>query len=208
MAYSNRVMQPQISDLTTFARIRNAALEGFARDGVTATSIRDVAKAAGVSAGLVQHHFPTKATLTEAVNDHVISIAETAFANVPAARSTIDASDELGSRVTALIREHPDALRYVARASSEADPGALELFDTFVSIAEQQWEQLAKDDLLRADADRKWTALNTVMFNLAPLLFQTALDRHLPHPFESPEGLQRWQNAGTELFRHGVYQPD
>ncbi|HTA13857.1 MAG TPA: TetR/AcrR family transcriptional regulator [Solirubrobacteraceae bacterium] len=201
-------MHPSTSDLTTFARIRNAALEGFARDGVSATSIRNVAKAAGVSPGLVQHHFPTKAALSEAVNDHVVSIAVAAFADVPTARSTVDASTELGRRVTALIREHPDALRYVARASSEADPGALELFDTFMSIAEKQWEQLAADGLLRADIDQQWTALNTIIFNLAPLLFQPALDRHLPHPFSSPQGLERWQNAGTKLFQHGIYKPD
>jgi TetR/AcrR family transcriptional regulator, regulator of cefoperazone and chloramphenicol sensitivity len=201
-------MHAPTSDLTTFARIRNAALEGFARDGVSATSIRDVAKTAGVSPGLVQHHFPTKAVLSEAVNDHVVSIAVAAFADVPTAHSTMDASTELGRRVTALIREHPDALRYVARASSEADPGALELFDTFVSIAEKQWDQLATDGLLRPDNDRQWTALNTIIINLAPLLFQTALDRHLPHPFSSPQGLERWQNASTNLFRHGIYQPD
>jgi hypothetical protein len=40
------------SDLTGLARIRNAALEGFARDGAAGTSLRDVAKAAGVSPGL------------------------------------------------------------------------------------------------------------------------------------------------------------
>jgi AcrR family transcriptional regulator len=201
-------MSAPTSDLTTFARIRNAALEGFARDGVAATSIRDVAKMAGVSPGLVQHHFPNKAALAETVNDHVISMAVAAFADVPTARSTVDASDELGRRVTTLIHEHPDALRYVARACSEADPGALKLFDTFVSIAEKQWKRLAKDDLLRADTDQQWTALNTIIFNLAPLLFQTALDRHLPDPFLSPQGLERWQAAGTKLFRHGIYQPE
>jgi AcrR family transcriptional regulator len=196
------------SDLTTLARIRNAALQGFARDGVPATSIRDVAKAAGVSPGLVQHHFPTKAELTGAVNDYVASIALAAFADVPLTSCAADAAQELGRRVSTLIGEHPDALSYVARASIEEDPGALDLFDTFVNIAEKQWKQLAKDGLLRSDTDQQWTALNTVLFNLAPLLFKAALDRHLPSPFLSPQGLERWQAAGTKLFRHGIYQSD
>jgi AcrR family transcriptional regulator len=208
MAYSTCVMHAPASDLTTFARIRNAALEGFARDGVAATSIRDVAKAAGVSPGLVQHHFSTKAALAEAVNDHVASIAVAAFEDVPVASSAADASEELGRRVAALIHDHPDALLYVARATTEGDPGALNLFDIFVSIAERQWEQLARDGLLRADTDWQWIALNTVVFNLGPLLFQAALDRHLPDSFFSPEGLERWQTAGTKLFRHGVYQAE
>ncbi len=196
------------SDLTTVARIRNAALEGFATNGVAATSIRDVAKAAGVSPGLVQHHFPTKAALAQAVNDYVAAIAVAAFVDVPAASSARDASEELGRRVAALVHEHPNALLYVARASIEGDPGALDLFDTFVSIAEQQWQQLAKDGLLRADMDPQWTALNTILVNLSPLLFGAALNRHLPHPFLSPEGLERWQTAATKLFRHGVYAAD
>jgi AcrR family transcriptional regulator len=196
------------SDLTTFARIRNAALEGFARDGLSATSIRDVAKAAGVSPGLVQHHFPTKSALAESVNEHVAAIAAAAFQDVPIARSPTDASEELGRRVTRLIAEHPNALLYLARATTETDQGALELFDTFVDIAERQWEQLARDGLLRSDTDQRWTALNTIVFNLGTLLFQAALDRHLPQPLLSTKGLERWQIAATKLFRHGVYQAE
>lgn len=77
-----------------------------------------------------------------------------------------------------------------------------------MSIAEQQWRQLTKDGLLRADIDPQWTVLNTIVVNLGPLLFQAALDRHLPHPFSSPEGLDRWQTAATKLFRHGVYRAE
>jgi AcrR family transcriptional regulator len=193
------------SDLTPAARIRNAALKGFARDGVASTSIRDVANAAGVSSGTVQHHFATKAALAEAVNTYVLSIVEAAFEDVPAPESAPAAANELGRRVTALVADYPDALRYVARASIEENPGALGLFDTFVSIAGRQWEDLATAGLLRPDIDRQWTTLSTVLYNLAPLLFQAAVDRHLPQPFASPEGLTRWQAAGTQLFSHGVY---
>lgn len=208
MAYPTCVVHVLSSDLTTAARIRNAALEGFARSGVAATSIRDVARATGVSPGLVQHHFPTKGALAEAVNNYVASIAVAAFEDVPVASSAADASSELGRRITALIHDHPDALLYVARASIEEDPGALDLFDTLVSIAGKQWEQLARDGLLRTDIDMQWTVLHTIVFNLGSLLFQSALDRHLPDVFSSPDGLTRWQTAGTELFRHGVYRAE
>ena len=67
------------ADLNTYARIRNAALEGFAANGVASTSIRDVAAAAGVSPGLVQHHFGTKAGLRDAVNDFVVAGALDTF---------------------------------------------------------------------------------------------------------------------------------
>jgi TetR/AcrR family transcriptional regulator, regulator of cefoperazone and chloramphenicol sensitivity len=99
-----------VSDLTGLARIRNAALESFARDGVAATSIRDVAKKAGVSPGLVQHYFSTKAALVEAVNGHVVAIATDAFSDLSASSSPVEAQQELGDRVTAFVREHPTAV--------------------------------------------------------------------------------------------------
>jgi AcrR family transcriptional regulator len=60
------------SDLTAPARIRNAALRLFAENGVDGTSIRDIAGAAGVSPGLVQHHFKTKDAVRDAVNGYVL----------------------------------------------------------------------------------------------------------------------------------------
>ncbi len=54
-------------------RIRNAALKSFAARGAAATSLRAVAADAGVSLGLVQHHFATKAGLIKAVDDYVLA---------------------------------------------------------------------------------------------------------------------------------------
>ena len=76
-------MSTRTSDLTAYARIRDASLELFADRGVPATSIRDIAAAAGVSGGLVQHHFGTKAGLRDAINDHVVAIAADAFSDLP-----------------------------------------------------------------------------------------------------------------------------
>src|SRR5580658_207736 len=118
MGYSRRPMHDLASDLTTCARVRNAALDGFARDGVASTSIRDIAKVAEVSPGLVQHHFPSKAALVAAVNDYVIEIATDAFSQPFDSDSNTDIQQQLGDRVTALVREHPTALRYVARSAA------------------------------------------------------------------------------------------
>ncbi|MEE9208885.1 MAG: TetR family transcriptional regulator, partial [Kiloniellales bacterium] len=44
----------------TRERIERAALKLFATKGVAATSIRDIAKAAGVSLGAMYNHYPSK----------------------------------------------------------------------------------------------------------------------------------------------------
>src|SRR5204862_374092 len=76
-------IRPVSDDLTSYARIRNAALELFASRGVAGTSIRDVARAAGVSPGLVQHHFGTKAGLQQAVDECVVADAVSTITDLP-----------------------------------------------------------------------------------------------------------------------------
>ena len=194
------------SDLTGLARIRNAALEGFARDGVAATSIRDVAKRAGVSPGLVQHHFPTKAALVDAVTEHVVALATEAFSDLSENGSPMQAQQELGDRVTAFVAEHPTAVLYVARSAADGEQAALEIFDAFVAIAREQWRRLDDRGLLRADVDLEWTALHAVVHVLGTLLLKDAIDRHLPAPFFTPAQLERWNAASNALFREGTYR--
>jgi AcrR family transcriptional regulator len=199
-------MEAPASDLTGLARIRNAALEGFARDGVPATSIRDVAKRAGVSPGLVQHYFPSKTALVDAVNAHVLELAADAFTDVSESTTPIEAQQELGDRVTAFVAEHPTALLYVARSTADRDDAALGIFDAFVAIAGAQWQRLADNDLLRPDTDLTWTALHAVVMILGTILLRDAIERHLPEPFFTPAQLDRWNAASNALFREGTYR--
>ena len=202
MPYSRMAVRE--SDLTSAARIRNAALEGFAREGVAATSIRDVAEAAGVSAGLVQHHFPTKAALRDAVNEYVLSLAREEFEQLDP--DPADAFEEVGDRITEFVRDHPLAFEYVARGVAEGDEAALGIFDTFVGIADAVLGRLADKGLLDPGLDLRWAALNVVVLNLGTVLFRQAVDRHLPEAFASEDGLQRWNRADTALFKGGFYR--
>ncbi|WP_448073143.1 TetR family transcriptional regulator [Georgenia yuyongxinii] len=60
------------ADLTARARIRDAAIRRFAADGMN-VSLRGVAADAGVSAGLILHHFGSRAGLRAACDDHVLA---------------------------------------------------------------------------------------------------------------------------------------
>jgi AcrR family transcriptional regulator len=57
-------------DLTTTARIRDAAIAQFGEHGFT-IGVRAIASAAGVSAGLVIHHFGSKDGLRKVCDDHI-----------------------------------------------------------------------------------------------------------------------------------------
>jgi AcrR family transcriptional regulator len=60
------------SDLTARARIRDAAINRFAVEGFGA-SVRSIASDAGVSAGLVMHHFGSKDKLRAECDAHLLA---------------------------------------------------------------------------------------------------------------------------------------
>jgi AcrR family transcriptional regulator len=195
------------SDLTASARIRNAALEGFARDGVAATTIRDVAKAAGVSPGLVQHHFKTKADLEQAVNEHVLQIAVEASEGVEEA--TAEAGTEelflaMGERITELVRDHRSALLYVIRSAASGEKAGLDIFDALLTLVNSHVDRLAEEGLLRDHVDRLWLGLQVVILDLGAVLLEPAINRHLPKPLLEADQLDRWRRANTELLRQGL----
>ncbi|GAS98388.1 transcriptional regulator [Mycolicibacterium canariasense] len=60
-------------DLTAVARIRDAAIEQFGQHGF-GTSVRAIAAAAGVSPGLVIHHFGSKDKLRRACDEYIAEL--------------------------------------------------------------------------------------------------------------------------------------
>ncbi|RSM38526.1 TetR/AcrR family transcriptional regulator [Amycolatopsis balhimycina DSM 5908] len=58
-------------DFTARARIRDAAIRLFTERGMEKTSILDIAKEAGVSGGLIRHHFGSKDGLREVCDAYV-----------------------------------------------------------------------------------------------------------------------------------------
>lgn len=192
------------SDLTPSARIRNAALDLFATRGVARTTIRDVAGAAGVSPGLVQHHFGTKAGLRDAVNQYVVAVATEALGELPDPRTVANPFRDLADRITAVAGEHPMALLHVARSVSDGDEAGVELFGSFVAIARAQLAQLQKARAIDRRHDLDWAALHLVVFNLGTLLFRPAVERALGEPFLTDVAIRRWNDASTELMVDGL----
>jgi AcrR family transcriptional regulator len=189
---------------STYERIRAAALEGFARKGARATSIRDVAAAAGVSPGLVQHYFSSKAALRAAVDEHVTEVARAALA---VREVDGDVVEDIAQRLTALVAEHSLALLYVARGVAERDEAAMAIFDTLTKLCREQLSEFGRRGLLRADLDLEWAALHTVLINLGTVILEPGLSRQLGRPFHTKRQVDRWKRATTALFVAGELRP-
>ncbi|MFA5608227.1 MAG: helix-turn-helix domain-containing protein [Leucobacter sp.] len=119
-------------DLTARARIRDAALIQFAERGVKAATIKSIAEQAGVSPGLVQHHFGTKDNLRKACDDRVIEVF---LRRTTQGVATGDiATPEF---IAALYEATPPLTSYLARAAVEGGPPAAAILDEFTAGAEE-----------------------------------------------------------------------
>src|SRR5438874_13631853 len=107
------------SDLTTKARIREAAMKLFGADGVAASSLRAVARAAGVSPGLIVHHFGSKEGLIRAVDEAVVARINLALSEVPLDGSAAELIAQRTEIVAALLRSQPALWAYPGRPLSE-----------------------------------------------------------------------------------------
>lgn len=189
-------------------RIRAAAMRCFAENGTSGTTLRGVAAAAGVSLGLVQHHFATKAGLIEAVDEDVVRLVITPFAQ-PIPDDAEDSIAEIGQRVTQIFTEQPDVAAYIGRALVDGSPLGATIFDTLFALGQARWQQRADRGETRPDIDLTWAPLNGIVLALGVVSLRTHINRHLPEPFTTPAQLQRWQAAVDSLLREGLFRrPD
>lgn len=133
--------RPQ-EDLTARARIRDAAMAQFAERGFKDTTMKSIAQAAGVSTGLVQHHFGTKDGLRQACDD----------AGVEAIQRRMDLMDHIDSAVASpnfasvLYESSPLLVRYLIRLLIEGSPVAASLFDE-MAVGTERFLSESRPDL-------------------------------------------------------------
>ncbi|MFG1932357.1 TetR/AcrR family transcriptional regulator [Mycobacterium sp. NPDC048908] len=186
-------------------RIRSAALKSFAAHGTAATSLRTVADAAGVSVGLVQHHFTNKAGLIQAVDDYVMAIV-VATISQPIPPPPADSVAEMSSRVTTIMAEYPEIADYVGRALLDGSPLGTAIFDTLTAFGIARWNQRSERGEMRPEIDVTWGALNSLVLALGSLILRKHVERQLPEPLTAPNQLARWERSVNMLLRDGLFR--
>lgn len=191
--------QRAFEDLTARARIRDAALRLFAERGVDAATVRDIAKAAGVSGGLVRHHFGSKDGLRAACDsyalDQLMRIKEQAVLE-----------GQLGSPGF-LAAAHPTILvtvRYFARSLVDGSPAAESMFDRMVELAEM-W--LAQHQPAEPADPRGYAALLVAM-EIGLLAMHDQLSRALGADIFSPVGNLRLASARVDFYSRPLLSPE
>ena len=186
-------------DLTARARIRDAALRLFAERGLDGTTIRDIAKAAGVSGGLIRHHFGSKDDLRAACDsyalDQIMRIKE---------QAVIDG--QLGNPAF-MSAAHPTVLltyRYLARSLLDGSPAAEAMFDEMVELCEA-W--LARHNPGQMADPRGFSAVLVAMQS-GLLMMHGQLSRWLGADIFTAEGHLRLTAAMIDFYSQPLLSPE
>lgn len=186
---------PDPSDLTGRARIRNAALRQFSERGFAATTMRDVATAAGVSSALVQHHFGTKGGLREACDTYALA-AYIDIAKRGVTRGELPDGHHIGQDASWLVR-------YLALALVEDSPAATAIFEALVTATE---DHLRTREGGTTDLHAQAVVLTAMRLGI------TVLHRHVGHALNtdvfSEEGVARVSLASLDLLAPGLVDTD
>ncbi|MGM1017174.1 MAG: TetR family transcriptional regulator [Actinomycetota bacterium] len=198
-------MRSTTDDLTTRARIRDAAIECFGERGFAGASLREIARVANVSPALIVHHFGGKDGLREACDDFVVTsfLGEKdaiAGAGASAAAMMRAAMDEHGTR--------SPRLEYMARMLVEDSTVADHLFQAFLTGTRQMIEDQIEAGVMRPQTDLEATAIYLTLYGLGPIVLHHQIARAFGESRLTTPVLERSTIPVLEMFTHGLYTDD
>ncbi|MGQ7295922.1 TetR family transcriptional regulator [Quadrisphaera sp. KR29] len=188
-------------DLTARARIRDAAVARFGREGF-GVGLRVIAEDAGVSAGLVVHHFGSKDGLRAACDEHVLAAVRASKERAVTATGVHDVLLQLAS-----ADEHAPLVAYALRSLQAGGQLARDFVDRFVEDAEAWIAKGVAAGTLRPSRDEAARARYLVVQGLGALVLDMAL--HPPaDPTDVVAALHGYRSRSAlpalELFTHGL----
>ncbi|GAA2181254.1 TetR/AcrR family transcriptional regulator [Brooklawnia cerclae] len=195
-------MSSNPADLLPQARIRIAALELFGRQGFDRTTIRQVASRAGVSPGLVIHHFGSKDGLREACDTYVMEL-------VGQEREFFFTIGAPTPRMRTYLDTHPEMLRvfdYLVQALREGGEVAGHVFAKLCDLTDDLMAQAEALGFAHLPDDREATIALLVSMSVGFLLVADQFAERLgATSFEEPDVVQRYAAVASDLFTHGVF---
>lgn len=194
-------MRSAPEDRTAPARIRDAALALFGDQGVDATSVRAIAARAGVSAGLVIHHYGSKDALRQACDEFIVG-------EIMGRNADMLADPDLSATMQRWIADldtYRPSLTYLARMISGGTEHGAALFDGLVTRTESLLREGIARGAMNSTSDLRVTAVVVAAHGLVPLLLEQHIGRALGEPGLTLDLVRRLTLPTLELYTHGLY---
>ena len=176
------------ADLTAKARIRQVALELFALNGADATSMRAISSRAGVTVGLITHHFGTKAGLIQAVEDDILSGIQHAIAYKETDANVDGVVRALDQRLMDHVEENPLVVAYLRRMMLiETNGEGTDITERFTHMALDQIEDLRHRGIASTSREAEDQVMQVMLVQLGQVLLQPFLQHIAGHLDRDPE---------------------
>ncbi|MET8427480.1 TetR/AcrR family transcriptional regulator [Nocardia sp. NPDC059246] len=163
-------------DLTAKARIRNAAMDLFAQYGDSRVSLRAVAAEAGVTLGLVQHHFKTKDGLRDAVDKLVVDYFAQTVASIPPTGTHAEVASARDEAVRRMLHDNPAVVNYIRRSLLEPSETRIHLLDALVDLTRSEVAGLREAGLASTDKPESAQIVAVLIRQFGELLLAPMLD--------------------------------
>jgi AcrR family transcriptional regulator len=197
-------------DLTARAKIRDAAFELIAEQGVRGATLRGIARAAGVSPSLVNHHYGSKQGVVDAVAEWVNGLLRSVSAADGGSRDPAEANVRRSAAFLEVLDGVPLLRSYIRRILLDESPEGLDWFASIVDQGAADLRRREKLGLARPSDDVHAVAAILDFVALGPVL----LPRHIEHALGGDGGeggevtMHRWRAATSELLRSALYPPE
>jgi len=188
-------------------RLRDAALELFGKDGFDGTSVRDLADRAGVTPGLVKHHFGSKEGLRKEVDRYVLASIKNTWSDLVRLAETTEITDHLSIRVEgfqALFQAKPHIGRYIRRTLIEQSSASNAFFDGLAEVSNAITDAVRRAGLVKPSSDPEAQILYALTCSLMPVMLSRHIERHLGVSLRSDAGAKRWAAIDYEVMTNGI----
>lgn len=163
-------------DLTAKARIRNAALDLYAEHGEERVSLRAIATAAGVTLGLVQHHYKTKAGLRDSVDQLVVDYFAQTVNSVDSQGNPATVAAARDAAVREMLAANPAVVQYLRRAVLDPSERNIHLVDALVELTRHEVAAMRNAGLASTRRPESTQVVDVLMRQLGDLLLQPLVD--------------------------------
>ncbi|WP_026875677.1 TetR/AcrR family transcriptional regulator [Jiangella gansuensis] len=186
----------------TVERIRDAAIMRFGRDGF-GVGLRAIAADAGVTAGLVVHHFGSKDGLRRACDDHVL-----AFIRAEKTKAATSGTASMLLAQLAEIDRFAPMLRYLLRSLQSGGTMAAELVEHMMADAQEYLAAGVEAGVFRPSRDPEARTRYLAYQNIGGMLLWASM--HLDEYQEDFAAafrhyLEELTLPALELFSHGLF---
>lgn len=192
-------------------RLIKVAMELFAEKGFDGITVRDIASAADVSVGLINHHFGSKDGLREAVDKYFLrQFEEVLHEQRPQdmLANDVNGLNSVAEWTEQWIDRHIDdwnlSKSYMRRALLEGNEWGMNLFDRFYQVVRSSVDRMDAEGRLREDVDRLWLPFLLMYMELGTLLLEPFVEKILGKSGFDRDLWRRRHTAYIDLLYRGT----